>query len=78
MIEFFEDKILHGYINSKLLWSVENSRWELHNLFPKQFIAYKLGGNEFPIGLNQWAFVGNNSCTGINLSKNDSVLLVCT
>ena len=47
-----------------ILWSVNNSRWEIRDSISEQIIASRIGDEEFPIGESTWKFQ-DGFCTGI-------------
>ena len=53
---------LLGYGQSKMVWSVQDSRWNIFNLVDKTILAYTNYTKAFPIGTHQWYFT-DGSCT---------------
>ena len=52
-----------GYTSSRLVFSEDNSRWEIvNNTNTSQLLAFMESGVRFPLGLHQWYFLASN-CT---------------
>ena len=53
---------LAGYIQTQMIWSEENSRWEIVNLLTTTVAAYFNETSDLPLGSHQWHFQDGSGC----------------
>ena len=54
---------LTGYTRSLLLYSEENSRWEIWDIFENKLYVTFNSTSQLPIGVHYWQFVEAERCT---------------
>ena len=55
-----QDGSLLGYIQSKMIWSSEDGRWEIKKMIMKEILAYTNDTVDHPIGTHPWYFTDGN------------------
>ena len=56
-------KQLLGYIQTRMIWSARNNRWEIENMISKQIAAFMNESSDFPVGNHLWQFTDESNCT---------------
>ena len=56
-------KELIGFKQTKMMWSLENTRWNIINLVNGHVLAHTNSTLDYPIGTHRWFFSASSPCT---------------
>lgn len=59
-----ENTELMGYIKTKMVWSANESRWQIFDITQEKLLAYSEHYIRFPIGTHQWKIIEENCVEG--------------